>query len=244
MSSASRRATRQPRTPANSRDDFLDLAGHELRTPITALRGQAQLLQRRLHSQPDRAADADALDRMIYQIERLNLELDIYLDASHIFRKRFDLLPVECDLVTIARRLVEMYTAGVGTHEFALDTDEDEIRGVWDRKRIHMALASLLANAVKFSAGGKVSVRTMVAGDNARIEVHDAGVGVRPADRYRIFEPYEHGSNVAHGGAGLGLFVTRAIVRRHQGRLGVRARPGGGSVFWLTMPITSAGREA
>jgi signal transduction histidine kinase len=244
MPSASRRTAQKPRTFADTRDDFLDLAGHELRTPITALRGQAQLLQRRLRSQPDRATDADALDRMMYQIERLNLELDIYLDASHIFRKRFDLLPGECDLVTIARRLVETYTAGVGTHEFALDTDEDEIRGVWDRKRIHMALASLLANAVKFSAGGAVCVRAMVDGDNARIEVHDAGVGVRPADRYRIFGPYEHGSNVAHGGAGLGLFVTRTIVRRHRGRIGVRARPGGGSVFWLTMPITSAGREA
>jgi signal transduction histidine kinase len=138
---------------------------------------------------------------------------------------------------------VDTYTAGVSTHEFALDTDEDEIRGVWDRKRVHMALASLLANSVKFSAGGNVCVRMVVVEDNARIEVHDAGVGVRPADRYRIFEPYEHGSNVAHGGAGLGLFVTRAIVKRHQGRLGVRARPGGGSVFWLTMPMNFAQGE-
>ena len=243
MPSAGRRAVTKPHTSADSRDDFLDLAGHELRTPITALRGQAQLLQRRLRAQPDRASDADALDRMMYQIERLNLELDIYLDASHIFRRRFDLLPIDCDLVAIARRLVETYTAGVSTHEFTLETDDDEIRGYWDRKRLHMATASLLANAVKFSAGGKVRVRTMVVGANARLEVHDAGVGVRPADRYRIFEPYERGSNAAHGGAGLGLFVTRAIVKRHQGRLGVRARPGGGSIFWLTVPMPSAQNE-
>lgn len=239
MPAASKYAERRSRASSNSQEDFLDLAGHELRTPITALRGQAQLLQRRLRAQPDRAADAETVDKMMYQIERLNSELDVYLDAAHIFQRKFELLPLECDLVAVARKLVDTYAAGVSTHIIRLETECEEIVGVWDRKRLHMALAALLSNAVKYSGNSEVVVRMQVTGPHARVEVHDEGAGVPTAERYRIFAPYAHGSNVAHAGAGLGLFVTRAIVKRHQGRLGVRARPGGGSIFWLTLPLAS-----
>lgn len=239
MPAASKNIDRGARASSKPQDDFLDLAGHELRTPITALRGQAQLLQRRLRNQPERALDVEAVDKMMYQIERLNSELDIYLDASHIFRRKFELLPVECDLVAITRKLVDTYSAGISTHMIRLDVEEREIIGMWDRKRIHMAVASLLSNAVKFSGNSEVVIRLRLTEPRARVEIHDAGVGVPVADRYRIFEPYAHGSNVAHGGAGLGLFVTRAIVKRHQGRIGVRSRPGGGSIFWLTLPLSA-----
>ena len=237
MTAASKYAQRRSRDVSESHEDFLDLAGHELRTPITALRGQAQLLQRRLRTQPDRASDAETVDKMMYQIERLNSELDVYLDAAHIFRGNFELLPLECDLVPIARKLVDIYAAGISTHIIRLETQEEEIVGVWDRKRLHMALAALLSNAVKFSGNSDVVIRLEVAHPSVRVEIHDAGVGIPPGERYRIFEPYAHGSNVAHGGAGLGLFVTRAIVKRHHGRRGVRARPGGGSIFWVTLPL-------
>ena len=239
MPAASKYAQRRSRSTSDSREDFLDLAGHELRTPITALRGQAQLLQRRLRAQPDRESDAATVDKMMYQIERLNSELDVYLDAAHIFRGNFELLPIECDLVFIARKLVETYAAGISTHIIRLESEEEEIIGVWDRKRLHMALAALLSNAVKFSGNSDVVVRLAVTAPTVRLEVLDAGTGVPPAERRRIFQPYVRGSNVAHGGAGLGLFVTRAIVQRHHGRIGVRARPGGGSIFWLTLPLAS-----
>lgn len=237
MPAASKYAERQPHTSSNPQEDFLDLAGHELRTPITALRGQAQLLQRRLRAQPDRSSDAETVDKMMYQIERLNSELDVYLDAAHVFQGRFELLPTECDLVAIARKLVDIYSAGVSTHIVRLETEVEEIIGVWDRKRLHMALAALLSNAVKYSGNSEVIVRVQETQPTVRIEVLDVGAGVPPSERRRIFAPYEHGSNVAHAGAGLGLFVTRAIVKRHHGRIGVRARSGGGSIFWFTLPL-------
>lgn len=239
MPPATKYAYRDPRVASDTHDDFLDLAGHELRTPITALRGQAQLLQRRLSGKPDRAADAETVDKMMYQIERLNSELDVYLDASHIFRGNFELLPVECDLVTIARKLVDTYSAGVSTHLIRLTVNEPSIIGVWDRKRIHMAVAAMLSNAVKFSSNSDIDVYLRVDAPNVRIEIHDRGAGVPSAERFHIFEPYVRGSNVAHGGAGLGLFVARAIVRSHQGRIGVRARRDGGSVFWISLPLAA-----
>jgi signal transduction histidine kinase len=224
-------------TAPDALDDFLDLAGHELRTPLTALKGQVQLMQRRLRRLAEREADLAELDKMMYQIERLNHELDIYLEASHITQGRFELVPSGSDLATGARRLVDTYAAAATAHNVRFEGDAGPVVGTWDTRRLLMALEALLANALKFSRDGDVTVRVTREGEVARVEVADRGIGIPPAERWRIFEPYEHASNAENAGAGLGLFVARETVRRHRGRMGVRSRPGGGSVFWFTVPL-------
>jgi signal transduction histidine kinase len=221
-------------------DAFLDLIGHEMRTPITALKGQVQLLQRRLRKQPDRDADLAELGKMMYQIVRLNHELDVYLEASHIARKRFDLLPTQADIGMLADRLVDMYAGAANAHSISVDTGIAPIVGLWDVKRLLMALEALLTNALKFSRGGEVAVRLAHEEDVVRVEVADRGIGVLPAERSRIFQAYERGSNAENAGAGLGLYVARETIRRHGGRMGMRSRPGGGSVFWFTVPLAPA----
>lgn len=237
MTAARKNASQKPLPPSESVDQFLDLAGHELRTPITALKGHVQLLQRRLRRDPGRAADLAELGKMMYQIERMNHELDVYLDTAHITRNRFDLSPMPCDIVALARRLVEIYAAGTTGHDIQLESAEERIEGNWDRKRLEIALSALLTNALKFSRDGEVAVRLAREGDAVRVEVSDRGVGVPPAERHRIFAAYTHASNVENSGAGLGLYVAREAVRRQGGRIGVRANPGGGSIFWLTLPL-------
>lgn len=226
-----------PGSAGDALDEFLDLAGHELRTPITALKGQVQLLQRRLRKEPSRDADLADLGKMMYQIERLNHELDVYLEASHIARKRFDLLPAPSDLVAQSRRLVETFTAAANAHTLVLNAPDEQIVGTWDTRRLLMAIEALLTNALKFSRGGDIEVRVTRDGDMARVEVADRGIGVPSGERTRIFEAYNRGSNAENAGAGLGLYVVRETIRRHRGRVGMRARPGGGSVFWFTVPL-------
>jgi two-component system CheB/CheR fusion protein len=233
-----RKHTSPPRARAEDpRVEFLDVAGHELRSPIAALKGHVQLLQRRMRKQEDRAADLAELDKMTYQIERLSHQLDIYLDATHIWNGKMMLAPAEVDLVAVARRLVTVYAGGSSGHTVRLEAQVEELRGVWDRKRIEEALSALLSNAIKYSAEGEVRVVVARRNNAAVVEVSDSGIGVPPAERHAIFEAYTRGSNAENAGSGLGLYVARDAIRRHHGRMGMRTRRGGGSIFWFTLPL-------
>jgi two-component system CheB/CheR fusion protein len=244
MTGPEKEATYSGTAASGATDEFLDLAGHELRSPITALKGHVQLLQRRLRRQAGRETDLADLDKVMFQVERLTHELDVYLETVHIERGRFELMPVSCDLVAITERLVELYARGVVSHGIRLETAERELAGQWDRPRLQTTVASLLSNAVKFSRGGDVVVRLTRAGAFAHFEISDRGIGVPPADRRHIFAAYARGSNAENAGAGLGLFVSREIVRRSKGRIGVRGHRGGGSVFWFTLPLDPAGYKS
>lgn len=234
-------ATARKHTPPTKSDDpreeFLDIAGHELRSPITALKGHAQLLQRRLRKQEGREDDLAELNKMVYQIERISHQLDVYLGTSHITRARFAVLPTETDLVAAIRRVVSIYAAGCTGHAIRLESTDEHITGLWDRKRIEEILSALLSNAIKFSPGGEITVCISRTGDAAHVEVSDYGIGVPASERRAIFQPYRHGSNADNAGAGLGLHVAREAVRRQHGHIGVHKRPGGGSIFWFTLPF-------
>jgi len=238
----------QPRDSAaqGALDEFIDIAGHELRIPITAMKGQVQLMQRRLRKDAGRERDLADLDKIAYQIERLNQELDVYLAAAHITKRRLEIHPEPGDLVAIVERVAAIYARGSAAHTVRFESAEGSIAGEWDRRRIEQVLGVLIGNALKYSPAGEVVVRIAGGEGAARIEVADRGVGVPTGERTKIFEAYTQGSNVENGGVGLGLYVARAIMRKHAGRLGVRARPGGGSVFWIELPprrIAGEGHE-
>lgn len=224
----------------NARDDFLDIAAHELRTPITALKGHVQLLQRRIRRQGEREQDLAEMNKMMYQIERMNHQLDIYLAASHLARKKFAVLPDEADLAATIRRIFEVYVQGTTGRQLTLIEPDRPVLGVWDRRRIEQAYTALLSNAVKFSPEeSEIETRIIRGSGTVKIEVSDRGTGVPVEERKRIFAPYEHGSNVENTGPGLGLYIAREAVRRQGGRIGMRARPGGGSVFWILLPLVA-----
>lgn len=227
-----------------TRDDFLDIAGHELRTPITALKGHVQLLERRLRKQGEREQDLAELSKMLYQLERLNHQLDVYLAASHLARDKFAILPAEADLTAIIHRLLDTYKTGTTGRRFSLVAPDEPVVGIWDRRRAEQAYSALLANAVKYSPeASEIETRIRIEQGGVRIEVSDRGPGVPPPERHRIFEAYVHGGNVENSGPGLGLFVAREAVRRQGGRIGVRARPGGGSIFWCWLPLVVTTRR-
>ena|SRR5690348_16860188 len=220
------------------RVDFLDIASHELRTPLTVLRGQVQLMQRRLRKQPEREVESAEVAKMLYQIERMANQLDVFLAAAHIAQRRFQVNPSEIDLVAAVRRALEAPLAGAMGHTIRFEAAPEQIIGEFDRKRIEELIGILLSSALKFSRGGEVALLLECRGeDTARIEVRDTGSGVPVSERRHIFDAYTTGSNAENAGAGLGLYVAREIVRRHHGKIGVRARRGGGSVFWVDLPV-------
>lgn len=218
--------------------EFLDLAGHELRGPITSLKGQAQLFRRRLARQNDREPDVAELNKMLYQVERLEHELDVYLEAARIQRKRARTVPELFDLADLVRKLVDLYAHSAASAAVRLETDTTTLFGVWDKRRLRLALSVLLANAVKYGGEAEVVVRLHQVGDTVRIEVLDHGIGIPSKERGAIFKAYATGSNAENSGVGLGLFVARELTRKHHGRIGVRPRDGGGSMFWMELPLT------
>ena len=224
------------------RDRLLDIAAHELRTPITALKGHIQLLQRRMRDQPERDSDMKELRKMFYQVERLNHYIDIFLGVTHLSQDRFEMHPTVYDLTADAQRVVETLNAGSSAPPIEFDANEHVI-GEWDRRHVNEILLALLTNALKYSPGGGIILRLRHKNGGVHVEVYDRGPGIPQGDRQRIFEPYATASNTENSGAGLGLYVAGEAVKRHSGRIGVRPRPGGGSVFWFEMPLSTSAPE-
>jgi signal transduction histidine kinase len=222
---------------ADERVEFMDLAAHEMRSPLTALMGTAQILQRRLRHDPARAADLTDVNRLLFHAARLANLVDIFLAATHLAQQRFEVIPTECDVIACARRVTVLFASASRDRTITFEADADELEIKADRKRLEELLTILLNNAIKYGGQGDIAVRVRHTLSTVRVTVADHGIGVPTGERRRIFEPYVRGSNAPANSIGLGLYVARAIVRRHDGKIGVRANAGGGSIFWFEVPL-------
>lgn len=212
---------------------FLDDAGHELRTPVTVLRGHLELLDPTdpVDVEQTRALLLDEIDRMGRQVEDL-----ILLAKSQ-----------RPDFVVRALVHVGVLTDEVLAKASALD-DRPWLSGgsadAWvlaDEQRITQALLQLADNAVKYSPpGAPITMGSEVEGDTVRLWVADEGPGILAEDRERIFDRFGRGTEVgAVEGSGLGLAIVRAIAEAHHGRVAVVSAPGAGSTFAITLPLAT-----
>ncbi|WP_373045660.1 ATP-binding protein [Vulgatibacter sp.] len=224
---------------SRAKDEFLSIASHELKTPMTALKTQVQLLRRRLP-----AEQQERLEKLDRQVDRLTRLVNQLLDASRVGVEELALQPAPCDLAEIARRVaVGLVSEAAG---FELRLTLEPAVGRWDELRIEQVVYNLVANAVKYSPGGgliEVRVRPTEAG-GARLEVADRGMGLA-AGAEPLFERFSRGvegTNLA--GLGVGLYVAREIVLRHGGTIGLAAREGGGAVATVRLPATIPGDAA
>jgi signal transduction histidine kinase len=222
----------QAQAAIRSRDAFIALAAHELRTPLTALKGYAQLLQRRA------AYDAKAVATIVERANLLQRLINDLLDASRLQTGRLRLQPARVDLAALARSCLDQtVTRG---HELRLEAAADLPRGWWDHDRIEQVFHNLLGNAVKYSPpGSTIWVRLEDLGDEARVSIRDEGVGIPAEVMPRLFDPFYRVAATADAvqGLGLGLYVSKALVEAHGGQLWVdSAGAGQGSTFTSTLP--------
>ena len=218
---------------------FLDIAGHDLRNPIAVLKSHVQLMQRRLNREEGRTQDLRDLGRMTFQIERLIVRLETYLEAARIAQGQFSLQldGTATDLGAIARRLDSVYQVASRAHSVVFDMSDEPVVAPWDSPRVELVLGNFLTNALKYSSKGQIQVRIVRETPVARISVTDSGIGVPEGEEVGIFDAYTHGSNVENPGVGLGLYVAREIVRSHGGEIGVTSQKGEGATFWFTLPL-------
>jgi signal transduction histidine kinase len=209
---------------------FVSDASHELRTPITIVRGHLELLG----DDPDERRDTvalvtDELDRMTRFVEDL-LTLARAETADFVRREALDLDVLTEELMA--------KVAGLADRDWQFDGTGNGVV-VADRQRLTQAVMSLAQNAVEHTApGDRIALGSALADGQARLWVADSGPGVAPADRDRIFERFARagGSRRRSDGAGLGLAIVRAIAEAHGGRVELDSRPGHGAQFTLVIP--------
>lgn len=229
------------------KDDFLAAVSHDLKTPITAIKGYAQLLRRYLTrgtaSHQHRVLGAlDGIDRTS---TRMTTQVNQLLDLARLQMERpLDLDLRETDLVALARRVVSDHHGLSPRHHLVLDCQVSTLVGQWDPARIERLLANLVGNAIKYSPdGGKVLVLLKrhdgEDGPWAVVSIRDHGIGIPAEDLPRIFDRFYRGSNLSVdlGGAGIGLASTLQIVREHHGVISVESAEGNGSVFTVRLPL-------
>ncbi len=226
-----------------ARDTFLSIAAHELKTPLTSLRGGAQLLARQqARGLLDPARLATGLDALVRATDRLAALIDDLMDVAHLRTRQLPLDPRPVDLVALARDAVaQARERAEGGPSLALDAPDDLPTVQADPARIEQVLVNLLDNATKYSPdGGAVRVAVATRDAGVAVAVRDAGIGLPPGMAEAIFEPFGRAANAAghHPGMGLGLYICRRIVERHGGWIAAAsAGEGRGTTvtFWLPL---------
>lgn len=233
-------------TAVRVRDDFLSIAGHELRTPLTPILIESQMLVRTAASaKPDKVAAR--ADKLVRNSRRMAMLIDELLDVSRISAGRLELDLAPVDLVPLVAEVVARSEEEAGRVGSTIRlSSRGGLEGLWDAMRLDQVVSNLLANAIKYGCGRPIEVEVdggAGAGDGDRratIRVRDQGIGIAPEDQPRIFERFERAtSSHTVGGLGLGLWIVARIVEAHGGLIEVESSPGAGSLFTVSLPLTS-----
>lgn len=218
---------------------FVSVVSHELKTPVALIKGYAETL-RREDADWDRETMQDSLDVITEEADHLTHLIDSLLEASRIQAGGLKLEPTDVQLARLAERVVDGFRTQTDLHTFEIDFPPD-FPTVWgDPERMREVLSNLVNNAVKYSPeGGTVWIGGRNDRTGVTIYVADQGIGIPPEEQGRIFDRFhrvESGLHRRTEGTGLGLYLVKAIVEAHGGRVWVESAPGRGSIFMFTLP--------
>jgi signal transduction histidine kinase len=239
-------AVAERRAAIGVRDEFISIASHELKTPLTALKLRLAAATRTLRSPPPRdTAAEEKLGRAVAAAgtttDRLVSLVDDLLDVSRLTAGRIVLHLEAVRLSELVRDVVSRLREQAAESGSTIDVSILEpVVGRWDRSRLEQIVTNLLSNAIKYGAGKPIHVAAQVVNGRLRLDVKDHGLGISRADQSRIFHAFERVTTANRvGGLGLGLYIGRQIAVAHGGTLSVESKPGHGSTFTLDLPLES-----
>jgi signal transduction histidine kinase len=238
-------------------NDFLGIASHELRTPLTSITANVQMAERILgrFAIAEDAADLakkrltqahTMLLSVTQQVSRLDRLVGTLLDVARIEGNRLQFDRERCDLRTIVRAAVQEQRHTAPTRTIIMELGPND--PVWinaSAERIEQVVMNYVSNAIRFAPDDiPISVRLVLDGEQARVEVRDGGPGIPLAVQTAIWERFFRAEGIepltAPGtGLGLGLFLCQTIIERHDGQVGVNSTPGEGATFWFTLPLAA-----
>jgi PAS domain S-box-containing protein len=254
------RAHVETQTSAGQRmDEFLAVATHDLKAPLTSSKSYVQLAMRRFRAivaDSTKRADIElvkdlqqSLERADHSLTRVNRLASRLLDMSRIRAGKLELSMRPTDLVQLVRQLVEDQRHVAPRRVIHLEAPASQpISALADADRISQAVTNLLTNALRYSPARRpIVVAVDTQADVVRVSVRDEGRGVRSADLPAIWRRFEQAPRTKQRtthepGLGLGLYITKSIVEAHRGQVGVESQVGRGSTFWFTLPLTPVTR--
>ncbi|MCM2322898.1 MAG: PAS domain S-box protein [Oligoflexia bacterium] len=231
------------------RNDFLSIASHELRTPITPLRLQISAILRLIRSESLAEVPREHLLRLSEiaerQLSRLTRLVDNLLDVSRITSGRLKLAYEEVDLASLVREVVERFQPEIDASQVRVEFHANAHPvGCWDHLRIEQIVVNLLTNALKYGAGRPVHITVDEQEGQALLTVTDEGIGIPMEQQKKIFDRFGRAvSSRQFAGMGLGLFIISQIVQAHQGKVEVKSEPGKGATFIVKLPKAMENRE-
>ena len=225
-----------------AKTDFLDFASHELRGPMTVIKGYLTMIA--AGSLGDVSPKAAAVvPLLVAKADEVNSMLEQMIETSRLEDGRLALRKERCDVVELTDEAVQNLGPLVSDHEFVIDRPPQQLWADVDPDRIQIVVRNLISNAVKYSpAGTPIAITISREDDHASVAVSDRGIGIHKDDQRNLFTRFgriESKATARTPGAGLGLWLSREIARMHDGDLTVESEPGKGSTFTLEIPLNS-----
>lgn len=230
-------------TAVNVRDNFVSIASHELKTPLTTLKLQAEMRLRSLEKQDYSRFEPEKLRRIFedeeYQINRLIRLVDDMLDISRIRTGKFMLQQENADLVKLVKGVFQRLEPLTKELQTTLHLEApDSLFGNWDSYRLEQVVVNLLTNAMKYGNKSPIRVNISKKENEAHVVVIDQGRGISANDLDRVFGQFERAiSSQEVSGLGLGLYIAKQIVDAHKGSIKIESELGKGSTFTVTLPV-------
>jgi len=229
------------------RDEFISIAGHELKTPLTPLCLERQMIQRIMQCRdlPENVREKKLeayLDMSKRQIDALTKLVETLLDVSKIQLGSLAIKPESnVDFFNLVRDVVERHRPQWEMAQSPVTVAQlgESPKGRWDRLRIEQVVSNLLTNAIKYGRGKPIDVTISECRSGARMSIQDYGPGISKEDQSRIFNRFERAGSIhSFGGLGLGLYISRQILRVHGGTVAIDSEPGEGATFIIELPLT------
>jgi len=226
-----------------SRDAFLGIASHELKTPLTSLKLQAQMTKRILARQGIEALPSEKLqkllDHTIVQVERLGRLVDDMLDVSRISSGKLTITRTETNLSELVQDVLDRFAPQFESEGCRVTANIDpNILSSLDAGRIEQVLTNFIVNAIKYAPGKPVLAKVERIGAMAKVSIKDNGGGIAPENHERIFDRFERATPQNEvTGLGLGLYICKQIIEEHAGRIYVESELGQGSTFYFELPV-------
>ena len=222
------------------RQEFFSNASHELKTPITSIRGYSEILQNGLAK--DKEAQDDCIKRIIKETDNMTNLINDILMISKLETHDANVDFSEVRLFPLLQEVVDSLKPLADSYQVSLFMECQPITMYSSAQQLRELLNNLISNAIKYNVqGGKVWIQIQKEGDEIRIQIKDTGIGISETDKERIFERFyrvDKGRSKRQGGTGLGLSIVKHIVAYYDGEIDLQTKPGEGSTFIIKMPIT------
>jgi signal transduction histidine kinase len=237
-----RERTADLRAAIGARDEFLSIASHELKTPLTALKLQLQVNDRLMRGvdlpESIRQKMQAASELMNRQVNAMATLVEDLLDITRIQSGTFTISVEMFNLSELVREIVDRFAEQSKKAECALDLSfEQDVIGSWDKRCIEQVITNLLSNAVKHAPKSEIRISVGQNGKLARLVVEDSGPGIPEEKQSKIFERFERATSKNISGMGLGLYIVKKIVEAHRGVVKLESKLGRGSKFIVELPI-------